>query len=129
MSLKILIPKGRIYESIEKLFAEAGLTIKLPDRTYRPIINASWLDAKIMKPQNVGELKELGSHDAGWTGIDWIKESGADVEEIMDLGIDKVRIDAAIPNTSNEKDLKNKKIVVATEYVHLAENYLKAKWL
>jgi ATP phosphoribosyltransferase len=126
MALKILIPKGRIYDGIAKLFAEAGLTIKLPDRTYRPFINASWLDAKIMKPQNVGELLELGSHDAGWTGIDWIKESSADVEEIMDLGFDKVRIVAAIPNTTNEAELKNKKIVVATEYVHLAEKYLKA---
>jgi ATP phosphoribosyltransferase len=80
-----------------------------------------------MKPQNVGELLELGSHDAGFTGIDWIRESGAQVEEIMDLGLDRVRIVAAIPADKGEAELKTKKIVVATEYVNLAEAWLLAK--
>ena len=95
--LRILIPKGRIFDNVSRLFSEAGFPIYLADRTYRPVIGAAWLDAKIMKPQNVGELLEIGSHDAGFTGIDWIKESGADVEEILDLGFDKVRIVAAVP--------------------------------
>ncbi|MDR3301188.1 MAG: ATP phosphoribosyltransferase [Spirochaetaceae bacterium] len=126
MPLRILIPKGRIYENIEKLLGEAGLRIKLNDRTYRPDLGADWLLAKIMKPQNVGELLELGSHDAGFTGIDWIEESGAEVEEILDLGFDKVSIVVAVPASTDENALKNKKIVVATEYVHLAETYLLA---
>jgi ATP phosphoribosyltransferase len=79
-----------------------------------------------MKPQNVGELLELGSHDAGFTGNDWIEESGAEVEEILDLGFDRVSIVAAVPVLTCESSLKNKKIVVATEYVHLAEKYLSA---
>ncbi|MCL2801631.1 MAG: ATP phosphoribosyltransferase [Treponema sp.] len=124
--LKILIPKGRIYDNVSRLFSEAGFPISLADRTYRPVMGASWLDAKIMKPQNVGELLELGSHDAGFTGIDWIKESGADVEEILDLGFDKVRIVAAVPQDYDEAKLKSKKLVVATEYVNIAESWLKA---
>jgi ATP phosphoribosyltransferase len=78
-----------------------------------------------MKPQNVGELLELGSHDAGFTGIDWIQENGADVEEILDLGMDRVRIVAAIPAGTSEAELKSRKIVAATEYVNLAEKWLK----
>jgi len=123
--LRILIPKGRIFDNISRLFAEAGFPVTLADRTYRPSLGVSWLDAKIMKPQNVGELLELGSHDAGFTGIDWIKESGADVEEILDLGFDKVKIVAAVPQDYNEEKLKSKKLVVATEYVNLAEQWLK----
>ena len=123
--LRILIPKGRIFDNVSRLFSEAGFPINLADRTYRPVLGAEWLDAKIMKPQNVGELLELGSHDAGFTGIDWIRESGADVEEIMDLGFDKVQLVAAIPAGTNEAALRNRKIVVATEYVHLAENWLR----
>jgi ATP phosphoribosyltransferase len=126
MPLRILIPKGRIFENIEQLFSEVGLRMRLADRTYRPDMGVDWLDAKIMKPQNVGELLELGSHDAGFTGIDWIQESGADVEEILDLGFDKVRIIAAVPSVLDEQKLKSKKIVVATEYVRLAEKYLTA---
>ncbi|GHU13342.1 ATP phosphoribosyltransferase [Spirochaetia bacterium] len=122
--LRILIPKGRIFDNIAALFSEAGFPISLADRTYRPRIAADWLDAKIMKPQNVGELLEMGSHDAGFTGIDWLRESGADVEEILDLGLDPVRIVAAIPSTANFAELKHKKIVAATEYVNLAGQWL-----
>ena len=125
--LRILIPKGRIFEKIDGLFSEAGYPISLADRTYRPFLPPQWLDAKIMKPQNVAELLELGSHDAGFTGNDWISESGADVEEIMDLGFDKVRIVAAIPEGGiPEEELKARRIVVATEYVNIAEAWLRA---
>jgi ATP phosphoribosyltransferase len=130
--LRILIPKGRIFDNVSRLFDEAGFPVYLADRTYRPVINADWLDAKIMKPQNVGELLELGSHDAGFTGMDWLRESGADVAEILDLGFDRVRIVAAVPAETAETIVsgggvfKSKKIVVATEYCKLAENWLKS---
>jgi ATP phosphoribosyltransferase len=122
--LRLLIPKGRIFDGVARLFAEAGFPIVLTDRTYRPSLGAGWLDAKIMKPQNVGELLELGSHDAGFTGSDWIRESGADVEEVMDLGFDRVRIVAAVPQEFSDTALRSKKLVVATEYVNLAESWL-----
>ena len=124
--LKVLIPKGRIFDAVSRLFADAGFPIAVSDRTYRPVLGADWLDAKIMKPQNVGELLELGSHDAGFTGNDWIEESAADVVEILDLGFDKVRIVAAIPQTLDEGELRSRKLVVATEYVNLAERWLKS---
>jgi ATP phosphoribosyltransferase len=124
--LRLLIPKGRIFDNVARLFAEAGFPITLADRTYRPALGADWLDAKIMKPQNVGELLELGSHDAGFTGIDWIRESNACVEEIMDLGFDLVRIVAAVPQGISDEALRSKKLVAATEYVNLAESWLKA---
>jgi ATP phosphoribosyltransferase len=78
-----------------------------------------------MKPQNVAELLELGSHDAGFTGLDWIKESRSNVEEILDLCMDKVKIVVAVPAETSEDDLKAKKIVVATEYGNLADDWLK----
>ena len=122
--LRVLVPKGRIFDNIARLFDEAGLPISMTDRTYRPRVEAEWLDMKIMKPQNVGELLELGSHDAGFTGVDWILESGADVEEVLDLGFDRVRIVAAVPAELNEAALRQKKIVAATEYVRLAAAWL-----
>jgi ATP phosphoribosyltransferase len=123
-NLRVLIPKGRIYDNVARLFSDAGYPVQLAERAYRPAVGADWISAKIMKPQNVGELLELGSHDAGFTGIDWIRESGADVAEIMDLGMDRVRIAAAVPADTDMVALKRRKIVVATEYVNIA-----AKWL
>ena len=127
--LRILLPKGRIFDNVSSLFADAGFPLRLADRTYRPLVtsesnNRFNIDVKIMKPQNVGELLELGSHDAGFTGVDWIKESGADVVEVLDLGFDKVRIVAAIPVDRDEEKLKAEKIVAATEYVNLAKAWL-----
>ena len=123
--LKVLIPKGRIFDNVSRLFSEAGFPISLTDRTYRPDLGAAWLDAKVMKPQNVGDLLDIGSHDVGFTGIDWIRESNADVEEILDLDFDKVRIVAAVPKDYDDTKLQSKKLVVATEYVNIAENWLK----
>jgi ATP phosphoribosyltransferase len=122
--LRLLVPKGRIFDKVADLLTEAGFPVALAERTYRPALGADWLDAKIMKPQNVGELLELGSHDAGFTGIDWIRESGADIAEVMDLGFDRVKIVAAIPQEFNEDDLRAKRLVVATEYVNLAKSWL-----
>jgi len=122
--LKVLIPKGRIFDNVSRLFSEAGFPISMSDRAYRPVLGAAWLDAKVMKPQNVGDLLEIGSHDAGFTGIDWIRESKTDVEEVLDLGFDKVRIVAAVPKDYDDATLKSKKLVVATEYVNIAEEWL-----
>jgi len=120
----LLVPKGRIFDKVAGLLTEAGFPVALTERTYRPSMGADWIDAKIMKPQNVAELLELGSHDAGFTGIDWVKESGADVAEVMDLGFDKVKIVAAVPQESSDEYLRGKKLVVATEYVNLAKSWL-----
>jgi len=127
--LKILLPKGRIYDNVSALFSDAGISIYLPERTYRPIVNQDDLEAKVMKPQNIGKLLELGAHDVGFTGIDWIRETGADVIEIMDLGFDKVRIVAAVPNEIDDSMLRSKRMIVATEYVANAEVWLKAQKL
>ena len=125
--LKILLPKGRIFDNVITLFAGAGISIKLPDRAYRPTVNQDDLEAKVMKPQNIGKLLELGAHDVGFTGRDWIEETGADVEEIMDLGFDPVRIVAAVPNEIDDKALMNKRMIVATEYEKIAEKWLTSK--
>ena len=125
--LKILLPKGRIYQNVIGLLSGAGIKVDLPDRAYRPTVNQDDLEAKVMKPQNIGKLLELGSHDIGFTGRDWIQETNADVEEIMDLGFDKVRIVAAVPNAMDDKTLAAKKVIVATEYEQIARRWLESR--
>lgn len=123
--LKVLLPKGRIYDNVSAMFADAGIKITLPDRAYRPTVNQEDLEAKVMKPQNIGKLLELGAHDVGFTGIDWIYETEADVVEIMDLGFDRVRIVAAVPNDIDDVKLHSKRMIVATEYETISKVWLK----
>lgn len=122
--LKIVIPKGRLNKKIIHLLNEIGLGIAADDRCYIPRVNDPDIQVKIMKPQNIPQLVEVGSHDAGFTGHDWVAETGADVEEIMDLGFDPVSIVAAAPDSLQASDLLKKRIVVASEYERISKHYL-----
>ncbi|MGH1363473.1 MAG: ATP phosphoribosyltransferase [Calditrichia bacterium] len=122
--LRVVIPKGRIHRKVVDILAEAGIRLDIDERGYRPFVSDNEISVKIMKPQNIPTLLELGSHDIGFTGIDWVTETGADVATVMKLGFDPVRIVAAIPEEVDEKELKKRKIVVASEYETICKAWL-----
>jgi ATP phosphoribosyltransferase len=122
--LSVVIPKGSIFESVTRLLADAGIELRVNNRAYRPLVSDPELEVKIMRPQNIPELIELGSHDAGFTGFDWIAETNADVIEVLDLELDPVRIVAAIPKGIDPRDLRTHRIVVASEYEHVSRRFL-----
>jgi len=123
--LKIVIPKGRIYDNVIKLLNSAGFGINVDDRFYRPAVNDNKeIEVKIMKTQNIPRLLELGRHDVGFSGFDWIVETGANVAKIMDLKFDPVKIVAAIPEKFEIEDLHRRKIVVASEYESITCSFL-----
>lgn len=122
--LRIAIPKGSIYESVVTLLVDAGIHIYKNERVYRPIVNDPELEIKILRPQNIPELIEYGSHDTGFTGKDWIVESQVEVVEVLDLKLDPVKIVSAIPENMDEKNLRKKRIIVASEYERLTKNFL-----
>jgi len=122
--LKIVIPKGRLNKKVVRLLNDVGLGIEIDERCYIPQIDAPDFKVKIMKPQNIPQLIEVGSHDVGFTGCDWMIETGADVKEIIDLGFDPVTIAAAVPESLSKKELFSRKIVVASEYQEIARTYL-----
>ncbi|HEX9971147.1 MAG TPA: ATP phosphoribosyltransferase, partial [bacterium] len=125
--LKMVIPKGRIYTNVVKLLNDSGFGVEVDERVYVPRIDDPEIEAKIMKPQNIPRLLELGSHDIGFAGHDWVMETNANIIEIMDLEFDRVKIVAAIPEALTKTDLSNKKIVVASEYEQIASRYLDKK--
>jgi len=125
--LKIVLPKGRLFNKLEQLFSSIGIKMKLNKRSYIPKVSDENIEIKIMKPQNIPKVIEMGSHDLGFTGKDWVKETRSNVDEIIDLNYDQVQIVSAIPNNLRKEDLKNKKIVAATEYPNITEKYLTEK--
>ena len=122
--LKMVIPKGRIYTRVVQLLDEAGIQIDVDERAYRPLVSDPEIAVKIMKPQNIPQLLEMGSHDIGFTGVDWIEETGAKVDILMDLGFDPVRIVAAAPAETRPEELRKGRIVVASEYQQITRRYL-----
>jgi len=126
-TLKLVVPKGRIYAAVSRLLEDSGIRITACARQYLPCVSDSEIEVKIMKPQNIAQLVELGSHDAGFTGYDWIVETGANVTEVMDLGLDPVKIVAASPRATDSAVLAGRKLVVASEYENISRRYLEAK--
>jgi len=124
--IKLVIPKGKIYDRVKGLLEESGITLtKNFDRSYRMRTNIPWLEIKLLKPQNIGRLVDLGHKDIGFTGYDWIYEKDCkNVVEIFDTGFDPVKIVAAMPKCNEEKINRKEKIVIASEYSRITHEFL-----
>ena len=127
--LRILLAKGRIYESVYELLSDVGISLKLAERTYFPSTNQDDLAFQVVKPQIASALLASNKADVGFSGKDWVYENGVQdqVEEIMDLGFDPVRIVAAIPNTVDFDSLIKKPVTIATEYQTLSKKWVEEK--
>ena len=127
--LKILLAKGRIYESVYELLNDVGISIHLPERTYFPTTNQKDLTFQVVKPQITSFLLSENKADLGFSGKDWVYENGVEdkVEEIMDLGFDPVRIVAAIPETKDLETLLKNSVTIATEYQSLSKKWVESK--
>ncbi|MHC5037540.1 MAG: ATP phosphoribosyltransferase [Planctomycetota bacterium] len=128
--LKLILPKGRIQGNVFRLLERIGIALRANGRSLRPTCSAPGIEAKILKAQNIPTLVALGRHDAGFTGHDWVVEQRADVVEWMDLGLDPVRVVAAVPENLAEGDAwRTPPVVVASEYRNLALDFVRRKAL
>ena len=127
--LKILLAKGRIYESVYELLSDVGISIHLPDRTYFPTTNQKDLAFQVVKPQITSLLLANNKADVGFSGKDWVYENQVenDVVEIMDLGFDPVRIVAAMPEARDFDKLLANPVTIATEYQTLSKKWVEEK--
>jgi len=128
MELKLLLPKGRIQKGVTDILEKCGLVFSGAERSYRPVCSRSDIQAKLLKPQNIPRLVELGRHHCGFTGYDWIREQNSDVIELLDLGIDKAQIVFAVPEDIGLNNSPPEINVVASEYPSLAEKFIAGKY-
>jgi len=122
--LRMVIPKGRLYAEVIRLLNDAGFAVETDAEAYRPSVGLAGFEAKVLKPQNIPRLLELGAHDLGFTGRDWVVESGARLTEVMDLGFNPVRIAAAVPDGFSEAEARRRRLIVASEYESITRRFL-----
>jgi ATP phosphoribosyltransferase len=124
--VRIALPnKGRVYEPILELFERAGLHIV--DHSDRSLF-AKTVDDDISllfaRSRDIPEYVESGAADLGITGEDFILESGAHVETLLDVGIGNADIVLAVPDDSpieRLEQLAGKK--VATEFPIITKKF------
>jgi len=134
--LKLTIPKGSLQDEVADFFERAGLKLKFTSRRdYRPSVGDPEIYVKLLRPQEIPNyLVGENGFDLGISGIDWVKETKADVEILTDLEIGGVSIVLCVPNEwdgINTLDdilqkfsIEQKILRLSTEYLTLSMNYL-----
>ena len=124
----LALPKGRMEEGVMRLLNDAGIRLTFDRRGYRPTISLDGFETKILKPQNIVEMLHLGSRDLGFAGADWVVEKGVELIELVDTGLDPVRIVAAAGADFLDGDRPRKPgFVVATEYDRITRAWLERR--
>jgi ATP phosphoribosyltransferase len=131
--LKIGLPKGSLQEATFRYLANAGFHFSVNNRSYFSSADDEELEGILIRAQEIATYVQDGVFDIGLTGRDWVLETGADVEEVVDLlysrsSLKPLRWVLAVPNDSTVRkaeDLEGKR--VATEVVRLTRAYFKER--
>ena len=101
-TLRIAVPsKGRLREPAIALLEDAGLAPETPgDRALAfPCRNAP-VEGLLVRADDIPEYVQDGVVDCGITGIDIVRERGADVTELLRLGFGACTLEVAVPEES-----------------------------
>jgi ATP phosphoribosyltransferase len=114
--LRLALPKGRMADGVNRLLADAGIRVQSAAREYRPELSLQGCEVKLLKPQAIVKMLELGSRDIGFAGADWVAEFDAPLVELLDTGLDPVRIVVAAPaEAAKQSEFWQRPLVIASE--------------
>lgn len=123
-TLKVAMPKGRIYAKAAALFRQAGLDIPLEVDDSRKLVvplPEMGMEFILAKPVDVPTYVEYGVADIGIVGKDVLLEENRDVYELLDLGIARCRMSViGLPNW--QPGIQQR---VATKYPNVASQYFR----
>jgi len=123
MKIKMAIPKGKLQIEVNKLLGEIGLHLMGDERNYRPTCSDPNFEVKLLKSQNIPSLVDIGQHDIGFAGLDWIAAQKAEVTVLKDFGFNPVKTAACIPEDWHFEHLKHRRILVDPGTQHMRKNY------
>ncbi len=133
--VRFALPKGSLENATFEILKKAGYSLSGQERTYRPSINDSEIEPRILRPQEIPIYVAEGLQDIGITGLDWIKETNSDVEVLLNLEYGAIRLVLAVPKPwaidslsqlienfwKEKKDLR-----ISTEYLNITVSHLKS---
>ena len=126
--IRLVLPTGRMNAAVLSLLEESGLTVRTNHKNYRPKSSNPDFEIKLLKPANIPTLVELGAHDIGFSGLDWVQESDAQVEHLLDTELLPVRLVSAAPIGNDPfTSVTGRPLRVASEYERLTRTYMATK--
>ena len=132
--VKFAIPKGSLEEATFKLLERSWTKVNRKNRTYRVFLDDPNIIVKMLRPQEIPTLVSEGLYDVGITGKDWVGETKADVEPILNLEYGKIRLVVALPEKYTYKNLdsmiadyakKKKTLRISSEYLTTAAKFIR----
>lgn len=90
--VKFAIPKGSLENATFKILEKSWTKVNRKDRTYRVYLDDPQIIVKMLRPQEIPTLVAEGLYDVGITGKDWVGETNADVQPILDLEYGKIKL-------------------------------------
>lgn len=127
MMVSIALPKGRLGNKAYSILQKCGYTVsELMDDSRKLVFENAESGVRyfLVKPSDVAIYVEYGAADVGVVGKDVLIESGADVYELLDLGIGKCRMCVAAKEDYVEDT--GRATVVATKFPRVARDYFMA---
>ena len=122
--ISVALPKGRLGESVYKIFDEIGYGCPEIREEGRKLIfenaenRVSYFWAK---PSDVAIYVEHGAADIGVAGLDILLEQQPDVFELLDLGLGKCRM--AVAGKKDALRDTDRTLRVATKFPNIAKSY------
>ena len=129
MAIHIALAKGRIHKAVMKYLADSGYEFPTYSEESRRLIfedAKGQLKVTLVKSPDVAVYVERGAADVGIVGKDVLLEEapGADIYEVMDLGIGCCRM--AVAGIAGKKVDMTKRITIGTKYPRIARSYFEA---
>ncbi|MDP2667169.1 MAG: ATP phosphoribosyltransferase [Nitrosopumilaceae archaeon] len=132
--VKFAIPKGSLEEATFKILERAWTKVNRKERTYRVFLDDPDIVVKMIRPQEIPTLVYYGLYDVGITGNDWVGETNADVQPLLNLEYGKIKLVIAIPDNYKFKSFddmiksyakKKKTLRISSEYLTTASKFIK----
>ena len=129
MAIHIALAKGRIHKAVMKYLADSGYEFPTYSEESRRLIfedAKGQLKVTLVKSPDVAVYVERGAADVGIVCKDVLLEEapGADVYEVMDLGIGCCRM--AVAGIAGKKVDMTRRITIGTKYPRIARSYFEA---
>jgi ATP phosphoribosyltransferase len=136
----LAVPDGHQQKPAMAFLEKAGVRLRgYAEGDKRPQADPDWIDAKVVRPQDMPQQVANGNFDLALSGRDWLLDHLArfptsPVEHLADLGFGRVRIVAAMHEGLGIRSLADLRsavgagrfqpLRVAAEYVNIMDRYL-----